>query len=144
MTQLFNKSEEKHKRLALRSNLPPAEIKMWYLLRNRQLDGFKFRRQYGIGPFVVDFYCPAVNLVIEIDGATHCTSEEKAYDRIRQSYIENKGLTVLRFTNEQVYLVEERVLRKIKKTLRYLSNAKGTSPQPSPSKGEGGSSSWIS
>ncbi|MFH0874080.1 MAG: endonuclease domain-containing protein [Candidatus Komeilibacteria bacterium] len=132
MTKLFNKPEETFKRRILRVNNPLAELRMWYLLRNRRLNNQKFRRQYGIGSFVVDFYCPEAKLVIEIDGATHSTKGELENDQKRQDYIESLGLTVIRFTNEEVYYRPDRVLRKIRRVLKQLKNCLNTSSQPSP------------
>jgi len=67
------------------------------------LSRFKFRRQYGIGPFIVDFCCPEAKLVVEIDGDSHYLDEGiKKNDRDRQKYIEDLGFTVLRFTNDEI------------------------------------------
>ncbi len=77
-----------------------AEIKLWY----SYLKNFKFKvlRQRPIDHFIVDFYCPSLKLVIEIDGDTHFTDEGKAYDKERTARLESYGLKVIRFTNSQV------------------------------------------
>lgn len=77
-----------------------AEAVLWQHLRNRQLCGIKFRRQHAIGQFIVDFYAPALNLIIEVDGSHHSQMQEE--DSIRQAYLESLGLHILRFTNEDV------------------------------------------
>ncbi len=84
----------------LRKNMTPAEKKLWYnYLRN-----FKFRvlRQRPINNFIVDFYCPNLKLVIEIDGDSHFTAEGQAYDRQRTQILEGYNLKVIRFTNQEV------------------------------------------
>lgn len=84
----------------LRKNMTLAEKKLWY----SYLKNFKFRvlRQRPIDHFIVDFYCPSLKLVIEIDGDTHFTDEGKAYDKERTARLESYGLKVIRFTNSQV------------------------------------------
>ncbi|MCA2726170.1 MAG: endonuclease domain-containing protein [Microcystis sp. M048S1] len=84
----------------LRKNMTLAEKKLWY----SYLKNFKFKvlRQRPIDHFIVDFYCPSLKLVIEIDGDTHFTDEGKAYDKERTARLESYGLKVIRFTNSQV------------------------------------------
>ena len=77
-----------------------AEDRLWHVLRRDALEGFKFRRQHAIGPFIVDFYCSKERLVIEIDGPVHETTQE--HDQARQEFLEARGLKVLRFTNDEV------------------------------------------
>ena len=103
MTVLFNKTSEKQKRQLLRNQSPPAEQRLWFRLRNRQLLGYRFRRQYGIGRYVLDFYCPQIGLAIEIDGDSHFQPGAPEYDRQRQDYIESLGIHFLRFTNTDVF-----------------------------------------
>lgn len=84
----------------LRKAQTPAEQKLWDVLRGRNLGGYKFRRQHQIGKFIVDFYCPAVRLVVELDGDVH--SAKEASDALRTDWLENQGNMVIRFRNEQV------------------------------------------
>lgn len=70
-------------------------------LRKSQI-GRKFRRQAGIGPYIVDFYCPKLKLVIELDGPIHNLPENQEYDRVRTEYLNNLQIQVLRFTNDQI------------------------------------------
>ena len=103
MTQLFNKEEAKDKRRALRKNMPQAEILLWSKLRGKNAKGYKFRRQYSVGMYIVDFYCAALKLAIEIDGESHFIDGSKERDRKRQEFIESTGIRFLRFTNTDIY-----------------------------------------
>lgn len=79
-----------------------AEIVLWSRLKNRQVNGYKFRRQYSVDQYVVDFYCPRVKLAVEVDGDSHFTEEAESYDEDRQKKIEQLGIHFLRFTNVDV------------------------------------------
>jgi very-short-patch-repair endonuclease len=96
----------------LRKQATPAEKILWEQLRNRQLHGLKFRRQHPIGNFIVDFYCPAQRLVVEIDGDLHRYQETE--DQARKDLLEEKGYRVIRFWNSEVEENLERVLKIIK------------------------------
>jgi very-short-patch-repair endonuclease len=85
-------------------------------LRKHQLSGYKFRRQHPIGAFIVDFYCPAKHLVIEIDGDSH--EERVAYDQKRTAILNKFRCKVIRFTNQQVHDDVEMVLSEIEKVLK--------------------------
>ena len=74
-----------------------TEWRLWSRLRMRQLAGWKFRRQHPIGPYFVDFYCPAARLVVEIDGPTHGEEAQWAYDTRRTNWLREQGFDVLRF-----------------------------------------------
>ncbi len=126
-TRLFNKSEETQKRRLLRKNFPKAELLVWLKLKGRQFGGRKFRRQYSVGAYVVDFYCPEAKLVVEIDGDSHFQGNAPEYDTMRQKFLEGLGMKVLRFTNTDVFDSLEQVLLVIRDYLTL----------PSPSKGEG-------
>lgn len=117
MTIIFNRTSEKERRRALRNTMPKAEIIIWSHLKNKQLHGYKFRRQYSIGKFVVDFYCPKIKLAIEIDGPSHFTEQAARYDRQRQEYIESFGIYVLRITNLDVYRNIDGVIERISELL---------------------------
>ncbi len=80
----------------LRSSMTGAELRVWVRLRGRKLDGWKFRRQHPIGPYVVDFYCPGACLVVEINGPTRDGDAAWAYDQRRQAWLEAEGYRVLR------------------------------------------------
>jgi very-short-patch-repair endonuclease len=113
MTKIFNRTDVKEKRRVLRKNMPPAEFILWSKLRSKSLNGCKFRRQYSIGTYIVDFYCPQLKLAIEIDGESHFIDGADSYDRNRQSNIESFGVNFLRFTNTDVYERLEGVIDKI-------------------------------
>lgn len=86
------------------------------------MDGFKFRRQHSVGPYVLDFYCPRVKLAIEIDGAQHFEDQETiTTDYDRQRSIEYYGITFLRFTGREVTYEIEGVLEHIHEALTRLS-----------------------
>ena len=112
-----------------------AERLLWRHLRNRELGGWKFRRQYPVGPFIVDFICVEKNVVIEVDGGQH--AENEALDLQRSAYLNKMGYRVLRFWNNEVLQETEAVLEAI---FAILANDKqnSPSPQPSPPLGERG------
>jgi very-short-patch-repair endonuclease len=84
----------------LRQQYTPAEDRLWQVLRDRQLKGYKFRRQHPIGRVIVDFYCAQVKLVIEVDGGVH--SEQVEYDAERTKWLESMEYSVIRFQNQEV------------------------------------------
>ncbi|CAH1385164.1 endonuclease domain-containing protein [Candidatus Nitrotoga sp. M5] len=94
----------------LRSNMTDAEQKFWYRLRRKQINGWQFYRQKIIGSFIVDFYCPAARLMVELDGSQHFEPQHQATDQKRDAYLESLGLRVLRFDNRQVLLEMDAVL----------------------------------
>lgn len=89
------------RRQALRKSMPKAEVIMWSYLRKRQIKGLKFRRQYSVGDFIIDFYSPQLRLGIEIDGESHLRSETK--DTERQDFIESKDIKLVRYWNIDIY-----------------------------------------
>ena len=120
MTEVFNKVEVKEKRRALRSEMPTAEVLVWARLRRKQVLSARFRRQYSVGPYILDFYCPSLKLAVEIDGDSHLGAEALAYDRERQSSIEALGIRFLRFTNGEVFENIERVMDGVRETVTGL------------------------
>ena len=120
MTKVFNKTGEKEKRKLLRSAMPPAEVLLWKRLQRRQVADLKFRRQYSVGPFVLDFYCAEIKLAIEIDGSSHEGAQAADYDAVRQGHIETFGIRFLRFTNAQIHNEMENVLETISQTAAEL------------------------
>ncbi len=103
MTRVYNRHSDKDKRQRLRNSAPEAEILLWQKIRRKQIGDAKFRRQYGVERFVLDFYCPQLKLAIEVDGPTHASTEAKENDRIRQSFVESLGIQFLRFANVEIY-----------------------------------------
>lgn len=99
------------KRKKLRNNSTPQELKLWLYLKNKNL-GYKFRRQQGLGNYIVDFCCPEKMLILEIDGSQHMENEE--YDLKRTEYLKSLGYIVLRFWNNEINDNIESVVDKIK------------------------------
>src|SRR5205807_2490693 len=85
----------------LRKEMTRAEVILWQHLRRKQVEGFKFRRQHPIGPFVVDFFCASAKLCIELDGDAH--NGRLVRDQQREVYLRSEGMTVVRLTNEDVF-----------------------------------------
>ena len=101
----------------LRSRMTDAEVFLWSKLRRKQLYGVIFSRQKTIGNYIVDFYCPAAQLVIEIDGGQHYLEEAALRDAKRDTYLRGMGLTVLRFSNLDVLKCRDGVIGTIVKVL---------------------------
>jgi very-short-patch-repair endonuclease len=118
----------------LRHELTDAERKLWSVLRNRQLQGAKFRRQQPIGPFIADFVCQNGRLVIEADGGQHSDS---LADARRTAFLESKGYRVLRFWNNDILNNVDGVAQVIAKALSTPHPAQAAPESPSPSRGEG-------
>ncbi|MBY0563042.1 MAG: DUF559 domain-containing protein [Hyphomonadaceae bacterium] len=87
----------------MRKDLTSAEDKLWRMLRSRRYREAKFRRQHAIGPYVVDFACVSVRLVIEVDGPSHADAEHAAFDAERTAFLENAGWRVARIANADVF-----------------------------------------
>ena len=90
-------------RMNLRNNSTRAEKILWKHLRNKQLGGHRFQRQYSVNNFILDFYCPKAKLGIEIDGGHHAEDNSFEKDVIRTKVIESNGIKVIRFWNIDVY-----------------------------------------
>jgi len=97
----------------LRRSETEAEKLLWQALKNRKCAGLKFRRQHPFGWFVLDFYCHERALAVEVDGGIHKNRDVKRHDINRTSELENMGVRVIRFTNEEVIGEIEEVLKKI-------------------------------
>ena len=97
-----------------RRPLTNAEQILWDALSNKQLNGWKFRRQHPCGTYILDFYCHQAGLCIEVDGAYHLQPEQKELDEIRTKYLQEAGIRVLRFTNQDVAFDLPKVLQAIK------------------------------
>ena len=113
-TRVFRKS--------LRSSLTSAEAFLWNHLKQRKLFGRKFRRQHGIGNFIVDFYCASEKLAIELDGQVHMNPTAHGKDEKRTEFIESKGITVIRFENKMVFDFLPSVLKEIED--HFIENKK--------------------
>ena len=122
MTILYNKSKTLGKRLFLRRNETPQEIILWSHLRRGNL-GSKFKRQYSVGPYVLDFYSPIHKLAVEIDGSQHIENQE--YDKERSEYLLVLGIKVIRFWNNEVNANIDGVIQKIRSELNSTSPLQG-------------------
>ncbi len=108
----YNSKLKEHSR-TLRTNMTDAEQLLWYHIRRKQIQGVQFYRQKPLLEFIVDFYCPAAKLVIELDGSQHFEQEHQAKDQSRDAALAKLGLHVLRFDNRQVVLETNAVLEVI-------------------------------
>ena len=108
----FNKKLKKLSR-ELRKNMTDAERLLWSRIRRKQLKGYQFYRQKNIGNYIVDFYCPAAKLIIEIDGGQHYLEEGTAKNKIRDDYMSRLGFNVLRFSDREVFKNMREVLESI-------------------------------
>ena len=103
MPQNYTRNSEKALRRSLRAEIPNAEPVLWSKLRRRQMLGYKFRRQYSVGTYVVDFYCAELRLAIEVDGDSHFQAGVQPRDREREAFIKSFGIDFLRFRNVEVF-----------------------------------------
>jgi len=120
---IHNRKELKQFRKDLRNNGTAAEATLWNYLKKSQLEGRKFRRQHSVGNYILDFYCPAEKLCVELDGIHHYTEEGVAYDAERTTYLNSLNIRVIRFENKLVFDDIEYVLEEIKSQF--------TTPDPS-------------
>ena len=112
--ELFNTAPvTAEKARKLRQKLTPAEKTLWERLRNRKFKRLKFRRQHPIDRYIVDFICIEKKLVIEVDGGIHQKAEQIEYDRKRTADLEDFGLKIIRFSNEEILNNVFGVLKKI-------------------------------
>ena len=114
-----NPRETLQLRRDLRRNQTKAEEILWNEIRGKKF-GAKFRRQFGIGPYILDFYAPSLNLVIEVDGKIHLKRDVKVKDKNRDEFLKMCGICVLRFENEQVENSLDSVLLSIKQKIKEI------------------------
>ena len=107
----------------LRNNATHAESILWTYLKGKPL-GYKFRRQHPFSIYILDFYCHPLKLVIEVDGSIHNYSDVKLNDEQRQATLQNDGLTVLRFQNDEITKTPEKVILEIENFLLKKKNEK--------------------
>ena len=97
----------------LRKNMTDAERRLWSKIRRKQLKEFQFYRQKNVGDFIVDFYCPAAKLIVEIDGGQHYSEENIVKDEARDSFLNDLGFRIFRFLNSDVFNNMEGVAERI-------------------------------
>jgi very-short-patch-repair endonuclease len=111
---IYNTSKSAAHRNELRKSLTPAEAVLWKCLQRSRLLGKKFRRQFSIDRYIVDFYCPECRLAIELDGQGHFAINVDSYEAERTKYLESCGIRVLRFENKVIFENLDAVLEAIK------------------------------
>ena len=118
---IYNVNSSNSRRKQLRESLTPAEALLWTNLKGRQLFGKKFRRQHGVGPYIVDFFCPECQLAIELDGDAHMTDTGAQADQKRTEFLGRFNVRVFRFENKDVFENLEGVLEEIRACLENTS-----------------------
>jgi very-short-patch-repair endonuclease len=113
MKFLRNDPTLKRLRRELRRNQTDAERAFWAKVRNKQFSGMRFFRQYSIGPYILDFYCPTVKLAVELDGGQHNQTYGREYDAARSEYLKAQGIGVIRFWDNEVLVDIQSVLSKL-------------------------------
>jgi very-short-patch-repair endonuclease len=106
-----------------RDNMTKTEKILWSKLSKKQILGLRFKAQHPISHYIADFYCHKLKLVIEVDGGIHKTKDQKAYDINRSSDLEDLGLKVIRFTNEEISNNLESILERITVTCEKLKES---------------------
>jgi very-short-patch-repair endonuclease len=122
--KLYNKHNVLEKRRFLRKNMTVEEKMLWNRIRPQVFLLYKFRRQYSVGSYILDFYCPQKKLAIEVDGSQHFVKDGIDYDKNREQFLNSAGISVLRFSNLEVRANLLGVLQLIELRLQ-------TSPNPS-------------
>ena len=120
MKFVYNDKILKLRRKDLRKSETDSEKMLWKYLRNKQFYGIKFLRQYSVGPYILDFYCPRARLAVELDGGGHAEIDQKIYDRDRTNYIKDKDIKVIRFWNTDILKNTEAVLETIKSKIKII------------------------
>ncbi len=123
MKYLYNDPRLKDRRRELRKNMTEAEELLWGRVRKRRMQGYKFLRQYSVGPYILDFFCVALQLGIEVDGRFHGHSDNAAYDRQRTDFLESHDIEVIRFWNNEVLQNTDSVVARIKEKIVTVDNS---------------------
>ena len=108
-------------RRELRNEGTAAEATLWLSLKGRQVEGLRWRRQFGVGPYLLDFYCPQLHLCIELDGAQHYTIQGSENDLQREEWLlREHGIRTIRFENKDIFINHEGVLEHIREVAREI------------------------
>jgi len=116
---LYNNKSLKERRRELRNNQTPAEKLLWKHISRDRIFNLRFLRQYGVGPYILDFYCPKIRLCIELDGEIH--KDNKLYDDERSKYLETLDIKIIRFWNDDVLKDIKNTLDKLQKIIEQIS-----------------------
>ena len=119
---LYNHKDLRERRRELRNNKTPAEKILWKHISKNQVCNLRFLRQYSIGPYILDFFCPKLRLGIELDGSVHKEKEARTYDKDREKYLESLDITVIRFWNDEVLKNMKEVKTKIQNVIEKLKH----------------------
>lgn len=130
--QVSNRKELCEERKVLRTFGTAAEAVLWTALKAKRLDGWRWRRQFSIGGYILDFYCPKAKLCVELDGASHFTPYGLEADAARTEYLNQLGIRVLRFENRVLKESPELVIGAIKDALNEISCKNGSLDEISP------------
>ena len=123
MRRTHNLNNKLEQRKNLRNHGTSAEAIMWNLLKRRQILGYKFRRQFSVGPYILDFYCVEAKLAIELDGAQHYTIDGNEHDFKRKEFLEKlHDIKILRFENKNVFDYPDTLTQLIKEELISRTN----------------------
>ncbi len=123
MRRTHNLNNKLEQRKNLRNHGTSAEAIMWNLLKRRQILGYKFRRQFSVGPYILDFYCVEAKLAIELDGAQHYTIDGYEHDFKRKEFLEKlHDIKILRFENKNVFDYPDTLTQLIKEELISRTN----------------------
>ena len=118
-----NRFNRRTTRRELRTNGTAAEAVLWTRLRAKQVEGIQWRRQFSIGPFILDFYAPRLKLCIELDGDPHFTPEGANYDLQREDWLLREyGIRTMRFENSDIFRHNESIVEHIREVTRDLIN----------------------
>ena len=116
-----NRTVQKNLRRELRNDGTSAEAVLWFFLKERKIEGMRWRRQFGVGPFILDFYCPQLRLCIELDGEPHNTIEGSTYDCQREEWLlRTKGIRTIRFENTDVFKRQDEVVEHIREITKEI------------------------
>ncbi len=117
LSNRHNQKRSKQLPRAFRKNQTDAEGKLWQQLRNKQIEGYKFYRQYSIGKYILDFYCPRKRLAIELDGDQHAYESSRESDKNRSEFLKTQRIKAVRFWNNEIYNNLDGILFKIREEL---------------------------
>lgn len=120
---MYNDQIQRERRCELRKNQTEAERVLWQKICGRKINNLKFYRQYSIGPYILDLFCPQIRLAIELDGEQH--KDAVVYDKEREDFLKDKDINIIRFWNDEVLNDMEDVLGRIKKEIVRSSSEVG-------------------
>lgn len=126
---LYNHKTFRDRRRELRNNQTPAEKILWSKISKNQILGLRFLRQYSVGPYILDFYCPKIRFGIELDGNLHKERENEIYDQDREKFLKNLDIEIIRFWNDEILNNLVGTLDKIQDKIKSTDN-KNQSPSP--------------